>query len=893
MKRYPFKFLDAYTRDDRDIFFGREEEVEALYQMAFQTDLLLVYGASGTGKTSLIMCGLAGRFKPYEWLALFIRRGNNINESLQKALDEARGNAGALRSGRLDWLDEPEPVETAPLSHISRQLNALYQQHFKPLYLIFDQFEELYILGSREEQLAFIDMVRDMLQQEHPVKIVISIREEYLGYLYDFERKVPELMRKKLRVEPMNLEKVSAVIESVGRLPNGNARLLPGEEKAVAEGIFEKIKGRDNTRTIELPYLQVFLDKLYLQISGDQSRQADAVFSMAELQKTGDIGDVLRNFLDEQVLQTAGNMNVPPDDIWKILSPFVTLEGTKEPLSSAMLQERLPDATPGLIGNCLQAFQHSRILRFDEKEQRYEIAHDSLARQVHAKRSDEEIALLEVQRLIHSLAATKPEAREPFSERQLDFITPHIEKIVLNADELDWIEKSRDYLRQQKETEKQKQREELEKAQRQAAIEKELADKANAALAELRHKNVSIFESFSNLGTELIRSLDHDKALEKLSVAVDIDVDAEFKNLLIEPIEELLFFFAESGRRPDLARTAAELLFRLAPNSATDPLLKRCLDEKWEQRNKFQPLLKALRSYSQLQQRYYPVMIPVPLGKNGVFDMGSGDGEWGHQNDETLHQVKLSPYSIAETPVTFYQFALFCEANEKSIASRTPYWGRFGDHPAVNISWYDTIEYANWLNNQYSRTPCYKLNRKENSDSKNLVKNDWLKWKVDWKHKAGGFRLPTEAEWELAARGGVGAPRMLFAGSDELDEVGWYWQNSGDKPLSGDWDLNKIFDNNGRTHAVKIKRRNNIGLYDMSGNAWEWCWDWYARDYYEKCRDKGIVNNPTGAESSEDGRVLRGGSWLNLAENCRVAYRLNFNPDDRDYDVGFRVVFVP
>jgi energy-coupling factor transporter ATP-binding protein EcfA2 len=129
MKRYPFKFLDAYTRDDRDIFFGREEEVETLYQMVFQTDLLLVYGASGTGKTSLIMCGLAGRFKPYEWLALFVRRGNNINESLQKALDDAGGNAEALRSGRLDWLDEPEPAATAPLSSISRQLNSVYQLH--------------------------------------------------------------------------------------------------------------------------------------------------------------------------------------------------------------------------------------------------------------------------------------------------------------------------------------------------------------------------------------------------------------------------------------------------------------------------------------------------------------------------------------------------------------------------------------------------------------------------------------------------------------------------------------------------------------------------------------------------------------------------------------------
>ena len=92
-KKYPFKFLDAYTRADRDIFFGREEEIEELYRMVFQTDMILIYGASGTGKTSLIQCGLASKFQPYEWLALSIRRGENISKSLEKALENS-GNRG-------------------------------------------------------------------------------------------------------------------------------------------------------------------------------------------------------------------------------------------------------------------------------------------------------------------------------------------------------------------------------------------------------------------------------------------------------------------------------------------------------------------------------------------------------------------------------------------------------------------------------------------------------------------------------------------------------------------------------------------------------------------------------------------------------------------------------
>ena len=164
---------------------------------------------------------------------------------------------------------------------------------------------------------------------------------------------------------------------------------------------------------------------------------------------------------------------------------------------------------------------------------------------------------------------------------------------------------------------------------------------------------------------------------------------------------------------------------------------------------------------------------------------------------------------------------------------------------------------------------------------------------MDWDTKVKGFRLPTEAEWELAARAGVGAPKTLFAGSDTLDLVGWYWENSGDKPISGNWDLNRIYDNNGRTHPVKQKKDNGIGIYDLSGNVYEWCWDWYDADYYTECQKRGIAQNPSGAKSSTDGRVIRGGCWNEDPGGCRVACRSGIYPDYRDFYTGFRLVFVP
>src|SRR5664279_305387 len=149
MKKYPFKFLDSYNQHDKDIFFGRDEEIEALYEMVFQTPILLIYGASGTGKTSLIQCGLAGKFKSYDWLPLTIRRGSNINASLEKQLTDAGGND-------VDDEDFAMNDPSKKLTGLLRLIKGVYLRNFRPIYLIFDQFEELYLLGNKAEQSQFI-----------------------------------------------------------------------------------------------------------------------------------------------------------------------------------------------------------------------------------------------------------------------------------------------------------------------------------------------------------------------------------------------------------------------------------------------------------------------------------------------------------------------------------------------------------------------------------------------------------------------------------------------------------------------------------------------------------------------------------------------------------------
>ena len=130
------------------------------------------------------------------------------------------------------------------------------------------------------------------------------------------------------------------------------------------------------------------------------------------------------------------------------------------------------------------------------------------------------------------------------------------------------------------------------------------------------------------------------------------------------------------------------------------------------------------------------------------------------------------------------------------------------------------------------------------------------------------YTLPTEAQWEYAARGGNKNEGAKYAGSNMIDAVAWYTDNSG-------------------THIVGSKRANALGIYDMSGNVWEWCKDWYANSYVSY-----DTNNPVGP-SSGSVRVIRGGSWRNVAFNCRVASRNNYYPGIRGNGLGFRVVCLP
>jgi len=223
-----------------------------------------------------------------------------------------------------------------------------------------------------------------------------------------------------------------------------------------------------------------------------------------------------------------------------------------------------------------------------------------------------------------------------------------------------------------------------------------------------------------------------------------------------------------------------------------------------------------------------PLMTVIPAGR---FQMGDLHGD-GHEDEHPVHAVEITqPFALAVNPVTFEEYEQFIRATGKELPNDEG-WGR-DTRPVINVSWFDAMVYCEWLS----------------------------------KHTGHEYRLPTEAEWEYAARAGTSDKYCFGNDGERLKDYAWYTENAG-----------------GKTQPVGKKEANAWGLYDMHGNVWEWTASSW-KDRYEGQESQFLGKNNANNDSPI---VLRGGSWLNEARGLRVSCRDNWDASGRGDFVGFR-----
>jgi formylglycine-generating enzyme required for sulfatase activity len=273
-----------------------------------------------------------------------------------------------------------------------------------------------------------------------------------------------------------------------------------------------------------------------------------------------------------------------------------------------------------------------------------------------------------------------------------------------------------------------------------------------------------------------------------------------------------------------------------------------------------------------LKENIGPIAFRLHLVQGGNFLMGADkaiDPE-ADEDEGPVHEVSLSDFYLAEYPVTQ---DLWMEVMD----GENPSYYEGPRRPVEQVSWLDALIFCNRLSLRTGHTPCY---RNPDGSIYGQIKGKDDAWELPNKGQpyldknADGYRLPTEAEWEYAARGGrLASVGERYAGSDKLKEVGWFSDNS-----------------HGETKPVGLKMSNALGLYDMSGNVWEWCEDDWHDNY-----DNAPKDGRTWIDSPERGsaRVGRGGRWGLTAQGCRSACRYGWYPDFRAYNVGFRLCLAP
>lgn len=932
MKRNRYPGTRSFQQQDADIFFGREEDKKKLLQLIRLEQMLVLYGKSGLGKTSLLNAGVLPLLNKKEtatnefeagiqettWLPLEIRF-HAWHEHTQHSPSDVFQQEVLGDQPLHPLLSRIQPEgEGWWYTFKSRQLAS---GEAPVILLIFDQFEELFTYPA-DQVAAFKRAFADLLNAEMPREFRKALREK----LRDNNTLLNEEERKQL-YEPLTIKSVfsirsdrlSLLDQLTDTLPNMLVNLYElkplNRTQAQSAIVLPALKQGEGFDSPKFDYSPAALTAILDHLSNDREEvepfqiqyiceYAEDVIkakgkAVVERNDLGDLGQLFRKFYENKIASIK-------DPAWqnkarRLLEDRLIFNGIRLSLLKEMITDKKGYNIPTGL---LDELEDMRLLRAERRNDQvyYEISHDTLVapildskkeweaaqkaiaqekariereKQLEEERKIQAAELAEAQRkrrrsrwiavlmgllaavaivaMIYANVKSKESAKNLIEAKKQTDIANDAKIDAEGKAEYAKIKENEAFLSADTAFQERLRAEEKETEARNAKIE---TDKALQNLETATNQAVALLLKDAK---EHVLKLDYEKALVKIEAAAGMNPDDEGA---AKGFMEIIFFHSESNdfaRAMEILASAAQLLQKPDLTKGLQPLPKQEMATRDQFRNKISLLQPAF--LDTLIERYYPVMIPV---KGGTFTMGCDESidENCGGDERPPHQVTLSDFKMAETETTIWQFALFCNATARRIKDYSPSWGLFGDNPAVNVSWSEAARYSNWLNKELGRDTVYIFYNEDYCDS--------IRYEI-----MNVFRLPTEAEWEFAARGGEGGKSSLYSGGNSLEILGWYFGNS-------------EIDGVNRTHPVAGKKGNVLGLFDMSGNVWEWCGDWYDENYYEYCKQQGVEANPLGPIKGSY-RVDRGGGWYNSAEYCRVSNRDIWDADGRSDGLGFRL----
>ena len=417
----PFKFLDPYGPADRAIFFGREAEIAELYGKFFQAPLLLVYGPSGAGKTSLVQCGLRGEIPSEDLFFITVRC--------------ARDPLGSLQRKLLSQVAYPQP----PSDDLETLLREAVEIKSKPLALFLDQFEELFLFQPRSVRDEFVAALRDWLDSGIKLHIIIGIREEYLAHITELEQDLPAIYENRVWVRRMGREQAREAITGPCRTWGIDI------DATLVEELLDELVLSD--QEIELPILQVVLDTLYRRALERAPKKPSIVKN--DYLALGCVSAILGGFIQDRI-----EADDDPERARQVLKAMITPAGTRQLSTLDEIVTRAgqfgtsldPDTTKAILSRLVDG----RIVRPEADGKLYELRHDSLARTVLEWMSGMEKELAEVRQMLEHRLQDSRVFGDSLDENLLNHVEPYLGRLQLTGDLRDLVRRSRKTLRNRK-----------------------------------------------------------------------------------------------------------------------------------------------------------------------------------------------------------------------------------------------------------------------------------------------------------------------------------------------------------------------------------------------------------------------------------------------------------